>query len=152
MVKQLVIIIIVILGIIGGGLYIANQEPQNTSQADQEKAEMVEKSNTSRYIEYSKPALDQATSNRRVLYFYANWCPTCRPADANFKANGDRIPEDLTVLRVNYSDSETDQEEKDLAKKYGVTYQHTFVQIDGEGNEVTKWNGGQINELLANIK
>jgi thioredoxin-related protein len=47
---------------------------------------------------------------------------------------------------------ETDQEEKDLAKKYGITYQHTFVQIDSKGNEITKWNGGKTDELLAKIK
>ena len=40
----------------------------------------------------------------------------------------------------------------DLAKKYGITYQHTFVQIDSQGKEVTKWNGGQTDELAANIK
>jgi thioredoxin-related protein len=53
---------------------------------------------------------------------------------------------------VNYNDTATDQAEKELAKKYGVTYQHTFVQIDAEGNEVTKWNGGKIEELLHNIR
>lgn len=106
----------------------------------------------SRYVKYSKAALDASTNTRRVLFFYANWCPTCRPADANFSDNKDRIPEDVTLIRVNYNDSETDQQEKDLAKKYGITYQHTYVQIDASGKEITKWNGGQINELLANIK
>ena len=37
-------------------------------------------------------------------------------------------------------------------EKYGITYQHTFVQIDAEGKEITKWNGGKIDELLTNIK
>lgn len=86
------------------------------------------------------------------LYFYANWCPICKPADADFKANSSKIPPDVTVIRVNYNDTDTGQEEKDLAKKYGITYQHTFVQIDAQGKEVTKWNGGQTDELLANIK
>jgi len=107
---------------------------------------------SSQYVEYLKTALDNASTSRRVLFFYASWCPTCRQADLNFKENESKIPEDVTIIRVNYNDSETDQEEKDLAKKYGVTYQHTFVQIDGEGKEITKWNGGQINELQTNIK
>jgi len=106
----------------------------------------------SRYVEYSKASLDQAAGNRRVLYFYANWCPICKPADADFKENVSKIPEDVTVIRVNYNDTDTDQEEKDLAKKYGITYQHTFVQIDPQGKEIAKWNGGQTDELLANIK
>lgn len=107
---------------------------------------------TSRYVQYSKPALDSASSARRVLFFYANWCPSCKPANADFEANSSKIPTDLTVIRVNYNDTETDKEEKDLAKKYGITYQHTYVQIDSSGKVVTKWNGGQLDELLSNIK
>lgn len=104
------------------------------------------------YLPYSKSVLDNAASKRRVLFFYANWCPTCRPADSSFTQNTSQIPVDVVLIRVNYNDTQTDQEEKDLAAKYGVTYQHTFVQIDESGNEVTKWNGGQIEELLTNLK
>lgn len=167
--KGILIAGIMILVLIGGGLFIANQQSQKAEKTimTQEKAAMAEKETmtekdvgedpmmkkeASRYIEYSKAALDRAPIGRRVLYFYASWCPTCRPTDANFKENTSKIPEDVTVLRVNYSDPDTDQEEKDLARKYGITYQHTFVQIDAVGKEVSKWNGGQINELLENIK
>jgi len=107
---------------------------------------------SSRYVEFTKASLDTASSNRRVLFFYASWCSTCRPTDANFKASQSKIPEEVTVIRVNFNDPETDQDEKDLAKKYGITYQHTFVQVDGAGKEVAKWNGGQLDELLTNIK
>lgn len=104
-----------------------------------------------RYVEYSKDVLEINSHKKRVLFFYASWCPTCRPADADFKANENKIPEDVTLIRVNYNDPETDQEEKGLAAKYAVTYQHTYVQIDEQGNEVAKWNGGQIEELLENL-
>jgi thiol-disulfide isomerase/thioredoxin len=187
--KGIIIAGIVVLVVIGGGLFVANQQSQKSEQAKmaQEKVAMAEKEamkakenavmeekkvmekkndfstgseqdkmmkkdSTSRYVVYSKTALDQAATNRRVLYFYANWCPICKPADADFRANSSKIPADVTVIRVNYNDTDTDQEEKDLAKKYGITYQHTFVQIDGQGKEVTKWNGGKTDELLANIK
>lgn len=154
----LIVIGVLVLVFIGGGLFIVSQQKSGsedlmvkTDGVIEKEDAMMDKSSDSRYSEYSKANLDNPTS-RRVLYFYANWCPTCRPADANFKANSNKIPEDLTVIRVNFNDSDTDQEEKDLAKKYGITYQHTFVQIDSNGNEITKWNGGQIDELLANIK
>ncbi len=101
---------------------------------------------------YTKNTFDTSVDNRRILFFYASWCPTCRPADADFMKNSKKIPGDVTVLRVNYNDPDTDQEEKDLARKYDVTYQHTFVQIDGQGNEVTKWNGGSLEDLLARLK
>lgn len=179
--------------LVGGGLYVANQNSQQAEQAKmaQEKAameekaamqakvedkdamvkkegaameksedssvgtgqdKMMKKSSASRYAEYSKAVLDQTAGHRRILYFYATWCPSCKIANADFKANPSRIPEDVTVIRVNYNDPDTDQEEKDLAKKYGITYQHTFVQIDGQGKQVTKWNGGNIDELLTEIK
>ena len=176
------IIAVVILVLVGGGIFVANQQSRKAEETkmSQEKAameekaamqakvdaaiikddtamekkedKMMDKSSASRYVEYSKAALDQAASQRRVIYFYASWCPICRPADADFKANSSKIPQDMTVIRVNYNDPETDQEEKDLAKKYGITYQHTFVQIDSQGKEVAKWNGGKTDELLANIR
>ena len=159
--RGIIIAGIVVLVFVGDGLFVANQNSRQAEQGKiaQEKAamekkedKMMDKNSASRYVEYSKAAHDSTVNNRRVLYFYANWCQICRPADANFKENAGKIPGDVTVIRVNYNDTDTDQEEKDLAKKYGIIYQHTFVQIDAQGKEVTKWNGGQIDELLANIK
>lgn len=107
---------------------------------------------TPRYAEFSPSVLVGSANTRRVLFFYASWCETCRPADADFRASIDKIPTDVTVIRVNYNDPDTDQSEKDLAKKYAVTYQHTFVQIDEKGDQVAIWNGGKTRELLENLK
>lgn len=104
------------------------------------------------YLAYSEANFQATSDKRRVLFFYASWCPTCRPADKEFQASSDQIPEDVVVLRVNYNDSDTDRSEKALADRYGVTYQHTFVQIDENGNEIAKWNGGAMDELLENLK
>ena len=160
-----IFVVVAVIAVLGIGAYTFSQNPSQSESLIKEDEAMLQKdtqetikddtvdnSDNSRYVEYSKATLDQAAGNRRVLFFYASWCPTCRPTDADLKENADKIPEDLTVIRVNYSDPETDQEEKDLAKKYGITYQHTFVQIDSTGNEVTKWNGGQTKELLSNSK
>jgi len=173
----MIVVLVAIVAILGIGVFTLSQKSSESDTSMKKDATVIpteestmeptgkmmkkeeslmekteDKMMNSRYVEYSKVALDKASSARRVLFFYASWCPTCRPADANFKANESKIPEDLTLIRVNYNDPETDQEEKDLAKKYGVTYQHTYVQIDEAGKEVTKWNGGQMSELLANIK
>jgi thiol-disulfide isomerase/thioredoxin len=168
--KTIVIIGVVAFFLVGGGIFFMNQNSQQGENLAMEREEntmeqdgnsMMMKDDSSEgsgqdampsYVEYSKAALDQASSNRRVLYFYASWCPTCRPADADLSANMMKIPSDVTVIRVNYNDSDTDQEEKDLAKQYGISYQHTFVQIDKQGMQVVKWNGGQTDELLANLK
>ncbi len=124
--------------------------PENNAMMEDDKADSMKGS--SRYVEYSPAQLADAAPSRRVLFFYASWCPTCIPADADFKENSSKIPEDVTVIRVNYNDPETDEAEKELAKTYGITYQHTFVQIDSNGKDVAKWNGGSINEFLENIQ
>ncbi len=158
-----------ILVFAGGGFLVASQQNKTSDEAMMKKDEatmekkegeaMTEKtddkmmkSDSSRYVEYSKAVFDQGSDKRRVLYFYANWCPVCRPLDNQISENSSNIPSDVVILRVNYNDSDTDQEEKDLAKKYDISYQHTFVQIDTNGNQINKWSGGDFDGILGNIK
>lgn len=155
--KNLIIITVIVVFALGISTYIFSNRASETVKdqtpiRNDESIMEIKPSNSIGYVEYSKANLDAAASGRRVLFFYASWCPTCRPADTSFNENKSKIPSDLTIIRVNYNDSDTNQEEKDLAKKYNITYQHTYVQIDGQGNAITLWNGGQINELLSNIK
>jgi thioredoxin-like negative regulator of GroEL len=82
-----------------------------------------------------------------VLFFRAGWCPTCRDVDADIKANLSKIPGSLAILDVNYDDSTA------LKQKYGVTYQHTFVQVDKDGNVIKKWSGSPtLSALVAEVK
>lgn len=153
------ILILVIVMFLGVGYFAYTQKEQlgNIAQPQGDltinpNGEPSITTDNSKYVEHSATTLDENKDKRRVLFFYASWCPTCRPADANFKENAKGFPDDLIVIRVNYNDPATDNAEKDLAKKYGITYQHTFVQIDSEGKAIAKWNGGQTKELLDNIK
>ena len=146
-----IFLVLMLVGVVGVGGYMILSKPKLTEPST-EKVEIITQVENSRYIEYSKTAFDKVITKRRVLFFYASWCPTCRPADASFRENIGKIPENLTIIRINYNDPDTDQEEKDLARKYGITYQHTYVQIDADGKEITKWNGGQFDELLSKIK
>jgi len=95
------------------------------------------------YAEYAGN-LEQYEGNNIVLFFKADWCPSCRALDSNVKSNLDDVPEDLVLLSLNY-DTETE-----LKKKYGVTTQHTLVQIDSEGNMIKKWSGGNRLEDVLN--
>lgn len=81
------------------------------------------------YTDYDESLLG-ATDNT-VLFFHAAWCPSCRAADSAISA--ETIPSNLTIFKTDF-DSETE-----LRKKYGVVTQHTFVQIDADGNEINKW-------------
>ncbi len=155
----LILIVVGMLLAVGGLAYfmiqnVATDRPATTPTgvtSFESTGETDEPSVAGKYVSFTESALANS-SGRRVLFFYANWCPTCRPADTNIQANEGRLPTDLTVFRVNYNDSDTDAAEKALAQKYGVTYQHTFVQINTDGAEIAKWNGGALPELLENIK
>lgn len=99
------------------------------------------------YVDYSETALSQATSKgKAVLFFHAAWCPTCKAANEAFLKNADQIPANVTILKTDY-DTQTA-----LKQKYAITYQHTFVQVNENGDELAKWNGGDIEELKNNIK
>ncbi len=88
------------------------------------------------YQAYSPAKLAWAEGEGRVvLFFRANWCPTCRGLDADIKANSANIPKGITILDVDYD------RYADLKQKYGVTYQHTLVEVDGTGEAVSKWAG-----------
>lgn len=103
------------------------------------------------YIDFTDSDFENNKSKRRVLFFYANWCTTCRPVNAEFLKNPNQLPDDVIVYRVNYRDSDTDEAEKELAEKYKITYQHTFVQVNQQGNVIKKWNGGNLADLVKNV-
>jgi len=78
-----------------------------------------------------------------ILFFNASWCSTCKVARDNFEASLDQIPADLAIVVVDFDNSD------DLRKRYGVTLQHTFVQIDSNGDALKKWSGSTtISELV----
>lgn len=100
------------------------------------------------YKDYSPATVEaeQKAGNKVVLFFHAKWCPDCKAADAAFQNNPENIPAGVTVLKTDYDSN------NDLKTKYAVTYQHTFVQIDDNEKLITKWNSGDIDMLIKNIK
>lgn len=99
------------------------------------------------YEDYSPEKISKAASGKVVLFFKASWCPSCNAIDKDIVANLKNIPKDINILKVNYDNS------NDLKQKYSVTYQHTFVQVDSNGNMLAKWSGSPtLKNLLSNIK
>lgn len=99
------------------------------------------------YVPYDASKIAFAKDGKVVLFFRAAWCPTCRALDADIKANLSQIPQDVLVLDVDYD------QYTDLKKQYGVTYQHTLVQIDATGSMIAKWSGSEgLSELLTKVK
>ena len=155
-------VVVVVLGGVGW-FVLSNQKSENdamlkddAAMMEKDKSTMMEKDSAGAdammkagsYEAYApeKVALASATHDV-VLFFRASWCPTCRAIDADIKSNLSKIPSTLAILDVNYDDSAA------LKQKYGVTYQHTFVQVDKDGNLIKKWSGSPtLTALLAEVK
>ncbi len=154
--KNITFAVVVLLVFVAGFLFWKSSTYAPGEAGDQINVKTVATESAeisgSKYIEYNQTAFENSAGKKRVLFFYASWCPICRPADSSFKENTNLIPDDVVVIRVNFNDPDTDENEKELAKKYQITYQHTYVLVDSAGNLLKKWNSGEIDELLQNIK
>ncbi len=95
------------------------------------------------YTNYSENLLAKAGTGEVVLFFNASWCPTCQATVKDINANLNNIPSNLTILSTDY-DKETA-----LKQKYGITYQHTFVKVDPNGNLIKKASGLETLDAIS---
>ncbi len=98
------------------------------------------------YEVYGADTYAKASAKRRVLFFHATWCPTCKAANLDLEKNIGMLPDDVVIFKTDY-DSRTE-----LKKKYNITYQHTFVLVDEMGKELMKWNGGETAMIKEKLK
>jgi thiol-disulfide isomerase/thioredoxin len=78
-----------------------------------------------------------------VLFFHAGWCPKCRETKENLQADPGSLPAGLAVVEVDFD------AEQDLRSRYGVTVQHTFVQVDPAGDQLAIWTGTFTGQDIA---
>lgn len=88
------------------------------------------------YKTYSESELAMVKDGHKaVLFFNASWCPTCQSTVKDIEANKMKIDSKVHIYSVDY-DSNTA-----LRQKYGVTSQHTFVEVDKVGTLIKKTTG-----------
>lgn len=142
--KNILILVVTFIVLVGGSLAFLVAKPDSKNSSDTvEKTLQQNQPNTSqstdaqqmattepgKYIDYTEANLANA-SGQRVLFFHASWCGQCRQLDEDIKKGS--IPEGLTILKVDYDTNQG------LRQKYGVTLQTTFVKIDAQGNRIGK--------------
>lgn len=113
---------------------------------------------TAKIFDFNKEDYEKAIASDKliVLYFYANWCPICRLEIPKFYKSFDNLSTDRVIgFRINFNDGDTDNDEKNLAREFGVAYQHTKVFLKN-GQRILKspetWNEerylSEINKYL----
>jgi len=108
-------------------------------------------------LDFTKADYEKAKASDKlvVLYFYATWCPFCQTEtkEALYPAFDKLNNENVIAFRVNYNDGDTDEDEKVLAREFGVAYQHTKVFVKN-GQRILKspetWDQGRYETEVAN--
>jgi thiol-disulfide isomerase/thioredoxin len=126
-------------------LLVSCSTAESVDNSQQLESEVVGDSSTTQntdssrgnYVSYQnyEQEVEKYKDSRVVMFFNASWCSTCKIARDNFESSLDQIPSDLTIVVVDFDNSD------DLRKKYGITVQHTLVQIDANGESLKKWSG-----------
>ena len=100
------------------------------------------------YITYDQyqASKDKYADSKVVLFFNATWCPDCRAINEALTSDPGKIPAKTTVVSVDYD------QHTDLRQRYGVTTQHTFVQIDTNGEKTSQWVSTSVDALLKELQ
>ena len=80
-------------------------------------------------------AWDLARTKTVIYFFAATWCPDCQATYRDLKTAYKNIPSNVVLVFVNYDKA------LDLRTKYGITAQHTFVVVGGDGMAKKTWAG-----------
>jgi len=78
-----------------------------------------------------------------VYAFLATWCPDCKATAADVEKNFGMLPSNFTLIYVNYDTQTT------LKQKYGIVYQHSYVQIDASGKKLAAWSGTRTVDAIV---
>src|SRR3990167_497547 len=153
-----IIAIVAVVLVLGGVVFYANRSQTTDDKMAQEKAimekeameqkddeTMMDKGETmmkysgaalagksAPLLDFTKADYDVAVKSDKlvVLYFYANWCPTCKAEFPIMQEAFNELNTDKAIgFRVNYNDDQTDSDEKNLARQFGIAYQHTKVFV-----------------------
>ncbi len=85
-----------------------------------------------------------AAKGPTVLFFAADWDAASRADLADLAANGGRLS-GVTVVVADFDKT------ADVRARYGIAYQGTYVQIDGDGKPVAVWSGGGVDGILTHV-
>ncbi|VEJ57674.1 thioredoxin family protein [Arachnia propionica] len=135
--------------IVLGGCSQANSSSDAMSSAKSSSSATSHSDSASQsYITYDQyqASKDKYADSKVVLFFNAKWCPACRAINEALTSDPGKIPAKTTVVSVDYD------QHTDLRQRYGVTTQHTFVQIDTNGEKTRQWVSTSVDALPKELQ
>ncbi|WP_299444353.1 thioredoxin family protein [uncultured Phycicoccus sp.] len=116
---------------------VSTSSPAESSSAESSAGATAESSAPAdgAYVTRAEYEADPAAyeGSKVVYFFHASWCSSCRATEKAIAETG--VPAGLTLVKADY-DSDTE-----LRQRYGVTTQHTFVQVGPDGERLGIWTG-----------
>lgn len=109
---------------------------ENSEEASMELESDVEVETASysdpEYIDYSEDTYNELLGKEPfVLFFHADWCPTCRQMEKVIESDLNDFPNGTKIVKTDYDTNQA------LKSKWGVTTQSTVVIIDANGERIT---------------
>lgn len=127
-------------------LFVASMVSLNNKVTPLEQAKIAETvEKIPLYADYSDARLANAKQEFIVLFFHANWCPSCKAFEE--KVLWETIPENIQILKVDFDKN------SELRKKYNVLSQTTFALVDSDGELRKRWVWGQgIDDVVKQLQ
>ena len=99
------------------------------------------------YVEFSQARHEELKGNKPfVVFFHADWCPTCIALEKNVKPALSTFPKGTKILEANFD------KEVALKQEYGVNVQSTLVVVDANGKAVQTLAAPGNSELITAIE
>jgi thiol-disulfide isomerase/thioredoxin len=131
---------------VGGAVEEAPDDENTVNPTQEDSPSPALAQTTGTYTTYDAEQVSTSNADQIFLFFHAPWCPSCVALENDILANEESIPEGVEIYKVDY-DSETE-----LKARYGVTRQHSVLEIDSDGNILSEVTHpatlGEITESL----
>ena len=108
-----------------------SMEEKEESVSDTDKAESVI-TEGEKIAEYSAEEKASLAGQKHLLFFYADWCPTCLRWKKSIEENLSELPATTRILIADYD------EETELKKEFKITTQSMAVFINEDGSFESK--------------
>lgn len=96
------------------------------------------------YEELTTDSITAALGSKNIiLFFHADWCPSCVSTDQEIKDRITELPADAIILKTNY-DTETK-----LREKFEIAAQHSIVIIDKNNALQFKQTGFNFDDIVS---